>query len=80
VAENEEGDVNSYWRNLRKTQDTVNCKRKHCIAFYGEPALEETRICHKTNNRMNELKLQTTSIPTKKSKCYHMRYNFSQIP
>jgi len=42
VTEDEEGDVNSYWRNLQKTEDTVNCKRKHYIAFYGEPALEET--------------------------------------
>jgi hypothetical protein len=36
--EDEEEDVSSYWRDLRKREDAVNCKRRHLIALSGEMA------------------------------------------
>ena len=39
--EDEEEELNSYWKTLRKGEDTVNWNRKHYIALCGEPALVE---------------------------------------
>ena len=39
--EDKEEDVSSYWMNLEKREDTVNCKGKHKIAVCGEKSLEE---------------------------------------
>ena len=39
--EYEEEDVSRYWVTVRKREDTVDRKRKHCIALCGEFALDE---------------------------------------
>jgi len=38
--EEEEEDVNSYWKTLRKIGNTEICNRKHQIAFRGELAVD----------------------------------------